>query len=242
MNATLTLTGISSMATRAVLADLAQACAAQGGPTIAIESVGGVDAARRVQAGEVFDAVFLAGDAIERLVAAGHVVPGSRVDLMRSGVSVAVRAGAPVPDLCNEVALRQAVLNAPSIGYSTGPSGAALLQLFERWGVMEALRPRLVQAPPGVPVGQLVAQGGVALGFQQTSELLHVPGITLAGPLPEAVAITTTFSAGLCVTCRHTQATRALLDFFASPAADLAKQRQGMDACRPFTQPEIHHV
>jgi molybdate transport system substrate-binding protein len=225
-----TLTGISSMATRAVLADLVQAYVQQGGTPIAIESVGGVDAAKRVQAGEAFDAVFLAGDAIAKLIASGHVLPDSRVDLMRSGVSVAVRAGAAVPDIHNEAALRAAVLAAPTIGYSTGPSGVALTQLFERWGVATEVQSRIVQAPPGVPVGTLVAEGKVALGFQQTSELLHVEGITLVGPMPAEVAIMTTFSAGICVTCRDVPATRALLEFFASPAALPAKQRQGMDA------------
>lgn len=224
------LTGISSMATRAVLADLVDAYVRQGGRSITIESVGGVDAAKRVQAGEAFDAVFLAGDAIAKLIASGHVLADSRVDLMRSGVSVAVPAGAAVPDIGSEAALRAAVLAAPTVGYSTGPSGVALTKLFERWGVAEALQSRIVQAPPGVPVGTLVAQGQVALGFQQTSELLHVAGITIAGPMPAEVAIITTFSAGICATSRDIAATRAVLDFFASPAALAAKQRQGMDA------------
>jgi len=197
---------------------------------MAIESVGGVDAAKRVQAGETFDAVFLAGDAIAKLISSGHVLPDSRVDLMRSGVSVAVRTGAAVPDIHNEAALRAAVLAAPTIGYSTGPSGVALTQLFERWGVVADLQSRIVQAPPGVPVGTLVAEGKVALGFQQTSELLHVEGITRVGPMPAEVAIVTTFSAGICATCRDVPATRALLEFFASPAALPAKRRQGMDA------------
>jgi molybdate transport system substrate-binding protein len=225
-----TLTGISSMATRAVLADLVQAYVQQGGAPMAIESVGGVDAAKRVQAGEAFDAVFLAGDAIAKLIASGHVLPDSRFDLMRSSVSVAVRAGAAVPDISSEAALRAAVLAAPTIGYSTGPSGVALTQLFERWGVAAELQSRIVQAPPGVPVGTLVAAGQVALGFQQTSELLHVSGITLVGPMPAEVAIVTTFSAGICATCRDVPATRALLEFFASPAALPAKERQGMNA------------
>lgn len=218
------------MATRAVLADLAAQCVQAGGMPIRIESVGGVDAARRVQAGEAWDAVFLASDAIDKLIAGGHAVAGSRVDLMRSGVSVAVRAGSPVPDVSSETALKATVLAAPSIGYSTGPSGVALTQLFARWGVSAQLQDRIVQAPPGVPVGQLVADGKVVLGFQQTSELLHVPGITIAGPMPPAVAIVTTFSAAICTTCLQLDATRALLHFFASPAALVAKQRQGMDA------------
>src|SRR5262245_26749097 len=120
------LKGISSMATRQVLADLAQAWEQRSGRPVAIESVGGVDAAKRVAAGEAFDFVVLAADAIDKLIAGGSVVPGSCVDLVDSGVSIAVRAGAARPDLSTEDALRRAVLAAPTVGYSTGPSGVAL--------------------------------------------------------------------------------------------------------------------
>ena len=144
------------MATRQVLAELADAWERRSGVRVEIESVGGVDAARRVQAGESFDAVFLASDAIDKLLAAGHLA-GPRVDLMRSEVAVAVRRGAPRPDLSSEDAVRQAVLAAPTIGYSTGPSGTALLKLFDRWGITPQLQGRLLQAPAGIPVGAMVA-------------------------------------------------------------------------------------
>ncbi|BAO81209.1 ABC-type molybdate transport system, periplasmic component [Serpentinimonas raichei] len=222
------LHAISSMATRALLAELAHDHQAQTGVEIRLESVGGVDAARRVQAGEAFDAVLLAADAIERLIASGHVQAGSRVDWVRSPVALAVRAGAPVPDVGSETALRQAVCAARSLGVSTGPSGTALLQLFERWGVLEALRPRLVTPPPGVPVGSLVASGAVELGFQQLSELLALPGIALLGPLPSGCAIETVFSAGLCTASAQPDAVRAWFDFLASPASADCKRRHGM--------------
>ena len=122
--------GISSMATRQVLAELVQGYAQQGGGEVAIESVGGVDAAKRVQAGEAFDVVILASDAIDKLMAAGHLQPGSKVDWVHSGVAVAVPAGAPLPDLSSEDTVRKAVLTAPSISLSTGPSGVALAKLF----------------------------------------------------------------------------------------------------------------
>lgn len=228
--------GISSMATRQVLAELVAQFEPQAGCTVAIESVGGVDAARRVQAGEAFDVVVLASDAIDKLIVAGHLHAGSRVDLVRSGVAVAVRAGAPLPDISSEDAVRRAVLAAPSISYSTGPSGVALAKLFERWGIAGEIAGRMVQAPPGVPVGTLVARGEVALGFQQLSELLHVQGITVVGPLPPAIQIITTFSAGLPVSVPlgSVQAAkaghvRAMLDYMASPQAADAKRRQGME-------------
>jgi molybdate transport system substrate-binding protein len=223
------LTGISSMATRQLLSELASDYQRWSGQTVQIESVGGVDAAKRVAAGEVFDVAVLASDAMDKLIAAGHVQADSRVDLVHSGVAVAVRAGAPLPDLSSEAAVRAAVLAAPRLSYSTGPSGVALAQLFERWGIADEIRPRIITPPPGVPVGSLLAKGEVDLGFQQLSELIHLPGITVVGALPAAIQITTTFTAGVCSTATQPDAARALLAFLASPEAHEAKRRQGMD-------------
>ena len=216
------------MATRQVLAELVAAFEQRSGASVAIESVGGVDAAKRVMADEPFDLVVLASDALHKLAAAGKLLPGSVVDLVHSGVAVAVKAGAAEPDIGSEDAVRQAVLGARTISYSTGPSGVALAALFERWGLVDAVRDRIVQAPPGVPVGTLVARGDVELGFQQLSELLHVQGITLLGPLPPEIQITTTFSAGVCATAAQPDAARALIAFMASGEAADAKRRHGM--------------
>ena len=216
------------MATRALLAELTEAYTAASGQPVQIESVGGVDAARRVAEGEHFDIVVLASDAIDRLIAAGHLAPG-RVDLVRSAVAMAVPAGAPVPRIDNEADLRAAVQAAPTIGYSTGPSGVALQALFARWGLADELARRTVQAPPGVPVASLVAQGQVALGFQQLSEMMTVPGITLIGTLPADAAIVTTFSAGLPPDAQARVRTQALLDFMNTEAAAEVKRRHGMD-------------
>lgn len=218
------------MATRLVLAELAEAYRARAGATVSFESVGGVDAARRVQAGEAFDLVVLAADAIDKLIASGHVVAGSRADLVKSAVAVAVKKGTPRPDIGTEDALRSAVLAAKSIGYSTGPSGTALLRLFERWGIADRVKDRTVQAPAGVPVGALVAQGDAELGFQQFSELMHEDGVDVLGTLPPGTEIVTTFSAGLCTVSTQANAVAALLGFMRSSAADVAKQRQGMTA------------
>lgn len=220
---------ISSMATRQVLADLVAKFQQSSSQQVSVESVGGVDAARRVQAGEAFDVVVLAANAIGQLTEAGKIVPGSRVDLVRSGVSIAVRAGAPQPDIGSEEAVRQAVLSARSLSYSTGPSGVHLVKLFERWGIAGDIKSRIVQAPPGVPVGLLVARGEVELGFQQLSELIHLSGIDVLGPLPPAIQIITTFSAGLAVASTQAAAVRTLLDFMVSPAALDAKLRNGME-------------
>ena len=220
---------ISSMATRNVLDELAREYGRLSGRRVAIESVGGVAAARRVEEGEAFDVVMLASGAIDRLAAAGRVVPGSRVDLVRSGVAIAVASGAPRPDIGTEAALREAIVSARTIGYSTGPSGSYLVRLFEHWGIAERIASRIVQAPPGVPVGALIARGEVELGFQQLSELMHLPGIDVIGALPDDIQITTVFSAAICTASGKRETAQALLSFLASSQADAAKLRHGME-------------
>ncbi|QGW82023.1 substrate-binding domain-containing protein [Variovorax paradoxus] len=226
---TATLQGVCSMATRALLEELAAAHSQRAGTPVAFVAMGGVEAARRVAAGEVFDVVALASDAIDGLVAAGRLDGAGKVDLARSGVAVAVRAGAQRPDISTGGALRSAVLAAQGIAYSTGPSGVALVALFERWGIADDVRGRLVQAPPGVPVGSLLARGEAALGFQQLSELIGVEGIDLLGPLSADVQITTVFSAAPSTRCAHPKAARALLEFMASAESAPIKRRYGME-------------
>lgn len=224
------LRGISSMATRQLLAELARVNAVAGGASLTLESVGGVDAARRVQAGDPFDLAFLASDAIERLIDSGHVQANSRVDLVRSQVALAVKSGDPVPTIATETDVRQAVLSAATVGYSTGPSGTALLALFERWSVLTDVRHKLRQAPAGVPVAAMVARGEVELGFQQRSEMLDAPGIQVVGDLPTEIAIVTIFSGGVCSVSKRIDEARALLSAFASPAHAAIKREHGMAA------------
>ena len=224
------LTGISSMATRQLLAELARVNASVAGTPLALESVGGVDAARRVQAGEPFDLVFLAADAIAKLIARGHVIKDSCVDLVRSQVAVAVKSGATVPSIATAADVRQAVVSAASVGYSTGPSGSAMLALLERWGILAEVQPKLRQAPAGVPVAAMVASGEVALGFQQRSEMIDAPGIQVIGDLPAEIAIVTVFSGGLCSVSKRSDEARALLLEFASPRYAAIKHQHGMAA------------
>ena len=217
------------MATRQILAELAAAFEEIVGVGVNIESTGGVDAAKRVAAGEAFDIVVLASDAIDGLIAGGRLKEDSKVDLARSGIAVAVRAGAVKPDLSTADRLRAALRSARRIGYSTGPSGTSLVNLLTSWGLLELLNERATKAPPGVPVGSLVARGDVDLGFQQLSELMHLPGVDLVGMLPPDVQIWTTFSAALSVDARHPAIARDLLAYLASPEASDAKRRQGME-------------
>jgi molybdate transport system substrate-binding protein len=216
------------MATAALLRALLGDYERRGGQTVELVSIGGVDALRRVTEGEPFDLVVLASDAIERLSQNNRLLPGSRVDLVRSEVAVAVPAGTPHPDIGSEQALREAVLAATHIGYSTGPSGTALIALLQRWGIDEQVRSRLVQARPGVPVGSLVASGQVSLGFQQLSELQGLPGVELLGELPAACAIQTVFSGAICLVSQQPTAAAALLAYLQSPQAAPIKRQHGM--------------
>lgn len=224
----MSLTGISSMATRALLGELATLYTQRTGVAVAFESVGGVDAAKRVAAGEAFDVVVLAADAIERLLPTGCLVAGTPVAIVQSAVAVAVPAGAPVPDLGSGESVRRAVLAARRVGYSTGPSGDALLKLFARWGIDDTMRERMVQARVGVPVAKLVAAGEADLGFQQYAEMKDAPGIVVAGQLPPPIEIVTTFSGAVCTAAHDPHGARALLAYLASPATDDVKRRHGM--------------
>ena len=186
---------------------------------------------RRVRSGEAFDIVVLAANAIEDLIEAGKMVNGSRIDLVKSGVAVGpCGSGSPRPDIgSEEAAVRRAVLEARSLSYSTGPSGVHLTKLFEGWGIADDIKDRIVQAPPGIPVGTLVAEGKAELGFQQLSELKSLPGIDVLGPLPSAIPTVTTFSAGLATASTQPEAVRALLGFMASPATAGLKVKNGME-------------
>jgi len=215
------------MATRELLSALAARHQAQSGQAVQAEAGGGVDVAKRVEAGEAFDVVVLASNAIDKLIASGRVLPG-RVDVVESGVAIAVRKGAHRWPVASEEDVRRAVQSAASLSFSTGPSGVYLEQLFQRWGILDAVRPRIVVPPPGVPVGSLVADGKVELGFQQLSELMNLPGIDVLGPLPPAIQTLTVFSGGVCAASAAPAASRALLELLASPQVAQLKHAHGM--------------
>ncbi|MHA7846823.1 substrate-binding domain-containing protein [Serratia sp. D1N4] len=220
---------ISSMATRQLLTELIVQFEQQSAYKVKLESMGGVDAAKRVEAGEAFDVVILAANAIDKLIDSGTLLSHSRVDLVKSGVAIAVRKGAPIIDINNEAAVKKAVLAANTIGYSTGPSGVYLTELFERWDIAEQIQDRIVKAPPGIPIGSLIAKGEVELGFQQLSELLHLKGIVVLGPMPADIQMMTRFSAGVPFESNQQEAAKVLLNFLTSPAVKEAKIKNGME-------------
>jgi molybdate transport system substrate-binding protein len=217
------------MAGRTLLRDLIEKFEATSPQRVSLESVGGVDAAKRVRAGEPLDVVVLARDVVDDLTATRRIAPGSRVDLWVSAIGVAVRAGAPRPDIGSAAGIKAAVLAARRVGYSTGPSGQYLAKLFASWDADGKLKDRITVAPPGVPVGSLVARGEIDLAFQQLSEL-GGDGIDVLGPLPPEIQMITTFSGGVALSSTQPAAARELLAFFGSPAHRGLKQAHGMDA------------
>jgi molybdate transport system substrate-binding protein len=182
----------------------------------------------RLARGEPVDLVIMAGSGLDGLIGEGRIAAGSRVDLAASGIGVAVRAGAPRPDIGSADALKRALLRARSVAHSTSASGIHIKGLLQRLGVAQVLSER-IKVVQGEPVGKVVARGEAEIGFQQMSELLPVAGIDIVGPLPPEVQQVTMFSAGLAANAREPGAAGALIAYLASPEAAPAIRRTGME-------------
>ena len=183
----------------------------------------------RLQRGEPVDVVIVADAALVELIKDGKVLAESRTPLARSGIGVAVRAGSPKPDISSVDALKRTLLQAKSIAYSSSVSGRYLsTELFQRLGIADQIMPKSRRIE-GERVGAVVARGEAEVGFQQTSELLPVPGIDYVGPLPLEVQRVSVFSAGVAVGAGNPDAAHALIGFLASPAAARAITKSGME-------------
>jgi molybdate transport system substrate-binding protein len=181
---------------------------------------------------EPADVVILAREALDDLVAKGKVVPGSQVDLVRSTIGMAVRAGAPKPDISSVEALTRTLLAARSIAYSASASGVYLsTELFPRLGIADAIKDKSRRIE-SERVGTVVARGDAEIGFQQVSELLPIAGIDYVGPLPEAVQRATIFSAGIATGAKNVDAARALIRFLSSAAAGQTIRKSGLEPVR----------
>jgi molybdate transport system substrate-binding protein len=220
---------LSTQATEEAYRELVPLFEQASGHKVTTIFTGTLDVQKRIAAGEAYDLIIMAGPAIDDFIKSGKIVPGSRVDLARSGVGVAVRAGAPKPDISSTEALKKALLSAKSIGYSTGPSGVYLAILFQRLGVADAVKPKLRQTPTGVFVGNIVANGEAEIGFQQVSELSHFPGVDFVGPLPAEVQEITVFASGIQVGAKQVETAKALVKFLTAPAAAPSFTRRGLE-------------
>jgi molybdate transport system substrate-binding protein len=220
------LSCLSSMATRHILTDLAGDYETRHGTRLEIRSMGGVEAAKSVRAGEATDIVILASKVMASLEAESHLAKGETRDFARSEIGLAVRKGSALPNIASEQAVKQCVLDAKKLCYSTGPSGDRLKALCEKWGVPPE---RVLVAPPGVPVATLIAKGDADLGFQQLSELIGQPGIEVVGPLPSEIQAVTVFSAGISMNSLDPEGARAFVAYLASVDTEDTKRRHGME-------------
>ena len=219
---------LSTQATEEAYRELVPQFEKATGHKVTTVFTGTLDANKRLAAGETYDLLIMASDAIDGHIKSGKVA-GSRIDLAKSGVALGVKAGAPKPDIGSVEALKKTVLAAKSIGYATGPSGIYMVSLFEKLGLTDALKPKLKQTTSGVFVGTLIASGEAEIGFQQVSELIHFPGVDYVGPLPAEVQRYTTFSSGVIAGTAQADAAKALAAFISAPAAAQAYKKRGME-------------
>jgi molybdate transport system substrate-binding protein len=220
---------IASNAVKEALAELASDFEDATWHEVDIAWGGTLDIARRIGAGEVVDIVILSDTRIDDLIRQGCLVAGSRVDLARSGIGVAVRAGARAPDISSPAAFKAALLAAGSIVLSSGPSSVYLAGLFQTMGIADAIKSKIRQIGPGLPVAAAVARGEGEIGFTQVSELLSADGIDYLGPLPAQLQHVTVWSAGMHSAAPTPDAARALIEFLTAPHAATVIRRSGME-------------
>ena len=183
----------------------------------------------RLERGEPADVLILVGYALGDLVKQGKVVADSRVDLVRSKIGVAVKSGAPRPDISSPDALMRALLAAKTIAYSDSASGVYIsTEMFEKLGIANEMKDK-ARKIPATPVAEIVAHGDAEIGFQQISELKPIAGIDIVGPLPDELQKVTVFSAGIASVSKEPDAGKALIKFLASPAASAAIVKSGLE-------------
>jgi len=220
---------ISTQATQEAYTELVAQFEKATGHKVATVFTGTLNVQKRLADGEACDLIIMAAPAVDEQIKLGRVLAGSRVDFAQSGTGLAVRKGAPKPDISSPEALKRTLLSAKSIGYSTGPSGIYMLSVFEKMGIAEQVKGKLKQTPSGVFVGTLIASGEAEIGFQQISELVHFAGIDYVGPLPGDLQRMTMFSVGVHKGAKQADAARALVKFITAPSAAPVIRKHGLE-------------
>jgi molybdate transport system substrate-binding protein len=183
----------------------------------------------RIAAGETADVAILTAEAIDDLTRQGKIAGGSRTDLARSAVGIAVRAGAPKPDIGSVEAFRRTLLAAKSIAYSkAGASGIYFADLIKRMGIADQVNAKATVIPRGF-TGELAAKGEVEIAVQQISELMAVPGVDIVGPLPPDIQGVTTFAAGLFSGAKEKDAAAALIRLLSAPTSVPIFKAKGLE-------------
>ncbi len=219
---------IASNAVKEAYVKLVPVFEKKSGHHVTVDWGGTADIVKRTSGGEVADIVITTSAYIDELTKEGKLVPGSRVDLAKSTIGVALRPGAPKPDLTNGEALKKSLLAAKSIILSGGPSGVYLAELFQKMGIAEQIKAKTTRLAPGESPGEAVAHGQGDIGFTQVSELLAVKGIVYLGPVPADVQQVTVFSAGIPRNAPQPDAAKALVRFLTSPEAAPTLRETGL--------------
>jgi molybdate transport system substrate-binding protein len=220
---------MASIALKELLLELVPAFEKASGNKVTLIWGGTEGLSKKVLDGEIADVVILARSNIDKLIQDGKLHAGSRTDLVKSSIGIAVRSGLPKPDVSSADAVKKAVLAARSVGYSSGPSGFYMADLFKKMGIADQIKNKVKQPESGVQIGDLMARGEVDLGFQQVSELLHVKGIDFLGPLPGEIQNVTVFAAGLHTAAVASDEAKALLKFLTGPDALPIIKKSGLE-------------
>ena len=219
---------LSALAMREAYLELIPQYEEANGQEVAITWAGTVDIVKRIEAGEHYDLVVASRGAIDGLIKLGKITLTGLLDVAGSGIGVAVRHGAPRPDISSAELLKRAVIAAKTIGYSTGPSGVYLAGLFERMGIAEDIKTKVRGVPSGGTISTIVASGEAEIGFQQISGLVHAQGIDFIGPLPAEVQYITVITAGVPTDAKDPIAAQALARFLAASTSKRAIERAGL--------------
>jgi molybdate transport system substrate-binding protein len=220
---------LASGAVKETLTELAPQFEKASNQKLAITWAGTVDIKKKMAAGEVYDLVICASPEMETFIKDAKILGNSKVDLVRAGVGIAIKPGSPKPDLSSGDTLKQALLAAKSVGYSSGPSGVYLQSLFEKLGIADQIKAKAKITTPGVPVATLIRNGEAEIGFQQVSELIHEQGVDFLGPIPADVQKFTVFSSGVPVAATEQIGARALQKFLNAPAAAPVIKKNGLE-------------
>ena len=220
---------LSSIATREAYNELVPQFERASGHKVATTWAGTVDIMKRMAAGEVHDLIVISSTELDELVRQGKIAAGSRTDLAKSGIGVAVRAGERKPDISSADALKRTLLAAKTVGYTSGPSGVYMAGLIERMGIAAEIKPKFRSVPSGGTIGTIVASGECEIGFQQVSELVHIQGTDYVGPLPPDVQRVTIFSSGIQADAKNADAAKALQQFLTAPAAAAVMRKHGLE-------------
>jgi molybdate transport system substrate-binding protein len=227
---------VSTTAMKTSFDDLAAEFQRATGHTLALSFGPSARIKKQVADGEQNDITIATDKGIDELIAQGRIVAGSRADLARSAMALAVQKGAPKPDISSAEKFKAAMLAAKSLGMSNpvggGQSGANLVAIFERLGITEAMKPKCFYGPGGPAglIGNYLVRKEVEVGIQQLPELMAVPGIDIVGPLPPDIQNMTVFSAGLSTAARNADGAKALIQFLATPAARAVIKSKGLEA------------